>query len=72
LTVLKIAWSDEWAEVPMAAEIKTAMVAGAQKLVQAGAQLTSWLPPNFNLSDRHPDCWQTLARNGIVVDRPRD
>ncbi len=48
---LKIAWSDEWAEVPVATEIKTAMVAGAQKLVQAGAQLTSWLPPNFNLSE---------------------
>jgi amidase len=50
LSDLKIAWSDEWAEVPVATEIKAAMVASAQKLVQAGAQIASWLPPNFNLS----------------------
>jgi amidase len=48
---LKIAWSNEWAEVPIAAEIKAAMMASAQKLVQAGAQITDWRPPNFNLSE---------------------
>jgi amidase len=48
---LKIAWSDEWAEVPVVAEIKAAMMASAQKLVQAGAQITDWRPPNFNLSE---------------------
>jgi amidase len=48
---LKIAWSDEWAEVPIAAEIKSAMVASAQKLTAAGAQLNRWMPPNFNLSE---------------------
>ncbi len=48
---LKIAWSDEWVEVPVATEIKSVMVASAQKLVQAGAQLTAWMPPNFNLSE---------------------
>jgi amidase len=51
LAELKIAWSDEWAEVPVAAEIKAAMVASAQKLTMAGAQLTTWMPPNFNLSE---------------------
>jgi amidase len=45
---LKIAWSDEWAEVPVAAEIKSAMVAGAQKLVAAGAKVDCWIPSNFN------------------------
>ncbi len=50
LTDLKIAWSDEWAEVPVAAEIKSAMVASAQKLTGAGAKVERWMPPNFNLS----------------------
>jgi amidase len=48
---LKIAWSDEWAEVPVAAEIKSVMMASAQKLRLAGANVTSWMPPNFNLSE---------------------
>ncbi len=48
---LKIAWSDEWAEVPVTNEIKSAMVASAQKLTVAGAQLNRWMPPNFNLSE---------------------
>lgn len=51
LTDLKIAWSDEWAEVPVAAEIKSAMVVSAQKLTGAGVQLSRWMPPNFNLSE---------------------
>jgi amidase len=48
---LKIAWSNEWAEVPVATEIKAAMMASAQKLTMAGAQLTTWMLPNFNLSE---------------------
>jgi amidase len=51
LSDLKIAWSDEWAEVPVAAEIKSMMVASAQKLSLAGANVTSWMPANFNLSE---------------------
>ncbi len=51
LTDLKIAWSDEWAEVPVANEIKAAMVASAQKLIAVGANIKRWLPPNFNLSE---------------------
>jgi amidase len=51
LTDLKIAWSDEWAEVPVANEIKSAMVASAQKLTGAGANVDRWMPPNFNLSE---------------------
>jgi amidase len=51
LANLKIAWSDEWAEVPVATEIKAAMVASAQKLTAVGAKVDRWMPPNFNLSE---------------------
>jgi amidase len=47
---LKIAWIDEWAEVPVASEIRDAMAAIAQTLSQAGAQIERWLPKNFDLS----------------------
>jgi amidase len=47
---LKIAWIDEWSEVPVAAEIRSAMQALAQTLSQAGAQIERWLPNNFELS----------------------
>jgi amidase len=50
LNDLKIAWSDEWAEVPVAGEIKSAMVASAQKLAAAGARIDRWMPSNFHLS----------------------
>jgi amidase len=48
---LKIAWSDEWAEVLVGAEIKSAIVASAHKLVAAGARIDRWLPPNWNFSE---------------------
>jgi amidase len=48
---LKIAWIDEWAEVPVSRETKTAMNAIANKLSQAGAQIERWLPANFNISN---------------------
>jgi amidase len=51
LTDLKIAWSDEWAAVPVAAEIELAMVASAQKLTAVGVKVDRWMPPNFNLSE---------------------
>jgi amidase len=51
LTDLKIAWSDEWAEVPVAGEIKSAMVASAAKLTAAGTRIERWQPTNFNLSE---------------------
>ncbi len=47
---LKIAWLDEWAEVPVASSIRAAMTAIAQTLSQAGAQIERWLPKNFDLS----------------------
>jgi amidase len=48
---LKIAWIDEWAEVPVSRETKTAMNAIANQLSQTGAQIERWLPPNFNISN---------------------
>jgi amidase len=48
---LQIAWSDEWAEIPVAAEIKATMVASAEKLTVAGAKVVRWMPANFNLSE---------------------
>jgi amidase len=50
LSDLKIAWSDEWAEIPVATEIRSAMVTSAQKLTAAGAKVDRWQPVNFNLS----------------------
>ncbi|WP_373541125.1 amidase [Chamaesiphon sp.] len=50
LADLQIAWSDEWAQVPVAAEIKAAMVASAKKLTAAGAKVDRWMPPNFDLA----------------------
>jgi amidase len=65
LTDLKIAWSDEWAEVPIAEEIKSAMMASAQKLTAAGAQLNRWMPPNFNLSE----IFELYGRLAAAVNR---
>ncbi len=50
LAHLQIAWSDEWVEVPVAAEIKAAMVASAEKLTAAGAKVDRWMPPHFDLA----------------------
>jgi amidase len=48
---LKIAWSDEWADVPVAAEIRSAMNAIAQTLSQTGVEVESWLPKNFDIAN---------------------
>jgi amidase len=47
---LKIAWIEEWTEVPVAAEIRAAMQASMQQLVQAGTKVEHWLPQDFDLS----------------------
>ncbi|GAB4379614.1 MAG: amidase [Elainellaceae cyanobacterium] len=50
LNHLKIAWTDQWAEVPVAFDIRTAMQQAVKKLEQSGVQVQSWLPEGFNLS----------------------
>jgi amidase len=44
LQQLKIAWSDQWADVPVAAEIRVAMQSIAQTLSGAGVQVEPWMP----------------------------
>lgn len=72
LTDLKIAWSDEWAEVPVVNEIKSAMVASADKLTMVGANVARWMPPNFDLSkifDLYGQMAGYLNRYAQPVDR---
>jgi amidase len=47
---LKIAWIDEWREVPVSHETRAAMQTVRQTLEQAGANLDCWLPADFDLS----------------------
>jgi amidase len=47
---LKIAWIDEWAEVPVAGEIRVAMQSVVQTLSQAGVQIEYWHPKGFDLA----------------------
>jgi amidase len=47
---LKIAWIDQWAEVPVAADIRSTMQKVAHALTHAGAQVASWRPEEFDLS----------------------
>ncbi|WP_298920282.1 amidase [uncultured Nostoc sp.] len=47
---LKIAWIDEWVEVPVAAQIRGAVQTVVQKLAQAGTHIERWLPKDFDLS----------------------
>ncbi|MBW4621386.1 MAG: amidase [Cyanosarcina radialis HA8281-LM2] len=63
LQELKLAWSDEWAEVPVSSEIRAAMGAIAQKLSLAGVQIDRWLPPNFDLSYEFAKCLLQIVRH---------
>jgi amidase len=47
---LKLAWSDQWVEVPVAAEIRSVMQQAAQTLAQSGAHVERWRPEGFDLS----------------------
>jgi amidase len=48
---LKIAWTEQWVEVPVSSEIRTAMQQVSAALAQTGAQIQHWLPNSFNLSE---------------------
>lgn len=68
---LKFAWIDEWAEVPVDPEIKTAMHAIAQQLSQVGIQLEQWRPQAFDLSY----IWTLYGRMAAYVNnyaQPKD
>ncbi|MEP0919895.1 amidase [Leptolyngbya sp. DQ-M1] len=49
LSDLKIAWTDQWAQVPVAAESRTAMQQVIETLAQSGVQVRHWLPENFDV-----------------------
>jgi amidase len=48
---LKIAWIDQWGEVPVAAEIRSAIQQATATLAQVNVQIQRWRPEAFNLSD---------------------
>jgi amidase len=50
LSKLKIAWVDEWEEVPVDAEIKAAIQNAVRELERSGAQIARWIPSDFDLS----------------------
>lgn len=47
---LKIAWTEQWEEVPVASDIRTAMQQVIETLMQSGVQVHQWLPEGFDLS----------------------
>ncbi len=68
---LKIAWVDEWAEVPVDPEIRAAMQVIAQTLSQIGTQIEPWLPQDFDL----PMIWTLYGRMAAYINnyaQPKD
>jgi amidase len=68
---LKIAWIDEWEEVPVDPEIRVAIGAIAQKLSQTGMQIERWLPKDFDLST----VWTLYGRMSAYINnytQPKD
>lgn len=50
LSDLKVAWTKQWSEVPVASDIRTAMQQVIETLSQSGVQIHPWLPESFDLS----------------------
>jgi amidase len=71
LTDLKIAWTDEWQEVPVHHEIRSALQIARQNLENAGARIESWLPEKFDLAM----IWTLYGRMAAYVNnyaQPKD
>ncbi len=71
LQSLKIAWIDEWTEVPVASEVRAAMSVIAQKLSQAGTHIERWLPKDFDLAT----VWNLYGRMAAYINnyaQPKD
>jgi amidase len=71
LSELKIAWIDEWPDVPVSHEIRAAIHALVQTLAQAGAQLERWLPERFDLHN----IWTLYGRMAAYINnyaQPKD
>jgi len=50
LQALRIAWTDEFPAFPVASEIRLAMQAAANTLVQTGVRIERWVPPRFDFA----------------------
>ena len=71
LSDLKIAWIDEWSEVPVASDIRTAMQNTAQILANMGAKVKRWLPQAFNTSTMLNLYMRVAAYNNTYA-QPKD
>lgn len=68
---LKIAWIDQWPEVPIDAEIREAIQMVVEKLTQTKTCIERWLPQDFDLST----IWNLYGRMAAYVtsySQPRD
>jgi amidase len=71
ITDLKLAWIDEWDEVPVDLEIKAAIQKAVGELDRAGANVERWLPSEFDLGN----IFQIYERMAAYVNnytQPRD
>lgn len=68
---LKIAWIDQWSEVPVSQEIQAVMQGSVQKLVQMGAEIEFWLPDDFDLS-KILNLYTRVAAYINVYAQPKD
>jgi len=71
LSNLKLAWMDEWTEVPVDPEIRAAMQAIAQTLSHTGMQIERWRPKAFDQSR----VWTLYGRMAAYVNnyaQPKD
>lgn len=68
---LKIAWIDEWQNVPVDAEIRAAMQGIAQKLSETGMRIDLWIPECFDLAT----IWTLYGRLAAYINnyaQPKD
>ncbi|AKG20472.1 amidase [Calothrix sp. 336/3] len=68
---LKIAWSDEWADIPVATDIRNAMHNMAQKLAESGVQLEPWQPQNFDIA-KIMNLYMRVAAYNTTYAQPQD
>lgn len=68
---LKIAWIDQWTEVPVASSIRTALQKAAQALTDSGAQVEHWIPQEFDVSKIFNLYMRVSAYNNVYA-QPKD
>lgn len=71
LSTLKLAWLDQWQDIPVDPEIRAAIQTVAQTLSQAGASVEKWQPPSLDMSL----IWTLYGRMAAYVNvyaQPKD